>query len=742
MSILYHEKEKVFQLNTPNTTYCIGLLGRRQYPIHLYYGEKLDSIDGIWSLANAPGAPEKGDENTKDELSFYDCNYFEFPADGLGDFRESCVSIRDEKGHYALDAPVVDYSIQDGKLPLPGMPATFGDNREVSSLVLYCKDAVSGIEVQVKYSAFSDVDVITRSIEIVNNGKESVYVDKALSLTFDMDNKEFDILSLPGSWGREKHMNRRKLGYGSYRTEGLKGGNCHQEHPFMGLLSPDADETKGEVYGFHFVYSGNFLAQASIHQFDQVRVAMGIHPQGFCWKLGVGESFHTPEVVCVYSNQGIGHMSRTLHDLYRKHLIRSPYLHKERPILINNWEGTYFDFNEEKIIAIAKEAHALGIEMLVLDDGWFGNRFDDNRALGDWYVNTDKLKGGMEYLVSEVNKLGMKFGLWFEPEMVCPDSDLYRAHPDWAIQIPGRVGKRARNQYVLDITRDEVRDAVMQQVFQVLHSANIEYVKWDMNRPLSDLGSSALPADRQGELYHRYVLALYDMQERLLQEFPNLLLENCSSGGGRFDPAMLYYSPQIWTSDDTDAIERLMIQEGTALLYPLASMGAHVSVCPNHTVGRVTPLKTRGNVALTGTFGYELDTTKFSEEDRTQVPRQIEMYHQYHEIIREGDYYRVASFGKNHLFDCYQVNTKDKSKSLVFYVQGMNEPNKKPFHVKLQGLKEDTSYVVYEVDTTKEQLTVNTGQTYSSEVLMKAGFSINRLWGDFGSTVYYLEEKR
>lgn len=739
MNIQYFEKEKLFKLDTPNTSYVFGIAGERGYLVHLYYGPKLTSIQGIWELGRV-GDPAQADGNHKDELSFVDCTPVEYSTDGLGDFRETSIRVKDMGGHYGLDAGYVSHEIKAGKDKLPGMPATFGKDNEVSTLIVTCKDPDNDMVIKLQYNAFTDVDAITRSVEIVNEGQTPVYVEKAMSMNLDMDNRDYEALTLHGSWGREKHFVRRALSTGAFRTEGKKGGNCHQDHPFMAVMTKGADETSGEVYGFNFVYSGNFLAQAQITQFNSTRIVMGIHPEGFSWKLNQGESFQTPEVVMVYSAQGMGQMTRTFHDLYRGHLIRSPYLHTKRPILINNWEGTYFDFDEKKILAIANEAHKLGIEMLVLDDGWFGNRFDDNRALGDWVVNTEKLKGGMEYLVGEINKLGMKFGLWFEPEMICPDSDLFRAHPDWAIQIPGRVGRRARNQYVLDISREEVRDAIMEQVFKVLHSANIEYVKWDMNRPLSDLGSFALDSDRQGELYHRYVLGLYDMQERLLKEFPNLLLENCSSGGGRFDPAMLYFSPQIWTSDDTDAIERLAIQEGTSLIYPISTMGAHVSVCPNHIVGRVTPLATRGNVALTGTFGYELDTTKFGEEECTIVPRQIEVYHRFNDIIREGDYYRLASYQCNKEFDCYQINTKEKDKALVFFTQVLTEANQKSRIVKLQGLKADASYKVYEVNVENEEIVKDTGRVLSGDLLQKGGFVIQRLWGDFKSSLLYLEE--
>ena len=420
-------------------------------------------------------------------------------------------------------------------------------------------------------------------------------------------------------------------------------------------------------------------------------------------------------------------MTRTFPRLYRNHLIRSPWRDKKRPVLINNWEGTYFDFNTEKLLSIAAGAAELGIEMLVMDDGWFGNRFDDNRALGDWFVNEEKLPGGLQYLVSQVNQLGMKFGIWMEPEMISPDSDLYRAHPDWAIQIPGRTPGLARNQLVLDITREEVLEYVWGRIRCILDSANIEYLKWDMNRQLSDLGSLCLNPDTQGELYHRYVLAVYELQERLCSNYPNLLLENCSGGGARFDPGMLYYSPQIWCSDDTDAIERLSIQEGTALIYPLSTMGAHVSDCPNHAVGRVTPFETRGHVALAGTFGYELDITKLSQADREMIPGQVALYHRFNDLVRTGDYYRLASYHENYQFDCWQIVSENGDESLITFVQVLGRPNSHSRRIKLQGLRPEKLY--------REE---ETGAVYRGDALMYAGLMLENLWGDFRSKLIHL----
>ena len=726
MGITYNEKTRVFKLDTPKTSYILDVEDAFGYLLHYYYGRKLQS-DDVQYLSRTSEPPFTPEKNARDKLSFLDGAPFEYPMGGMGDFREHCLEIRDADGHNALEAGYRSHSITKGKQPLPGLPATFGGEADCTSLTVTLADEIVGLAVDVQYTVFENLDVITRSVKVTNEGQREVYLTKALSMCLDADNKDYSMLSMHGSWARERRIQYRKIGHGRQGVFSERGESSHQDHPFIALTTPNISQTAGEVIGLHFVYSGNFEAQAELNQFDLLRTVMGINPYNFCWKLTPGESFQTPEVVMVYSAEGLGHMTRTFHDLYRNHLIRSPWKNKKRPILINNWEATYFDFNTEKLLSIAREAAKVGIEMLVMDDGWFGNRCDDNRALGDWFVNEQKLPGGLKYLVEEVNKLGLKFGIWMEPEMISPDSDLYRAHPDWAIQVPGRTAGLCRNQYVLDLTRGEVLEYVWGRIEAILSGANIEYVKWDMNRQLSDLGSGNLPADRQGELYHRYVLAVYELQERMLRRFPNLLLENCSGGGARFDPGMLYYSPQIWCSDDTDAIERLKIQEGTALVYPLCSMGAHVSDCPNHTVGRVTPFETRGNVALAGTFGYELDITRIPQTDRDSIPAQTRMYHRYNDLVREGNYYRLASYGENGEFDCWQVTAKDGSESLVTFVQVLNRPNCHSRRICLQGLDAGARYRVEE-----------TGKTYGGDALMYAGLPVENLWGDFQSRLFTL----
>lgn len=723
---LSKDVKKLFKLDTKNTSYVIAVVDDEQFLGHVYYGQKLNDyhLDHLLRIKEGPFVPSR---NNRDRGSFLDSFPMEYPAHGLGDYREDCISIRTGEGNTGLSLNYVSHKITLGKPALEGLPASFGTEQECETLEITCRDSHTGLEAVLMYTVFEDVDVITRSVKVVNPSEKTLFLTRVMSACLDMDNRDFEAVTLHGSWARERHIQTVPVSHAKLSVESVRGESSHQDHPFMALKTKGADDDHGEVYAMNFVYSGNFKAMVQNDQFDQLRMIMGIHPEDFSWKLNPGEAFQAPEVVMVYSAGGLGTMTRTFHDFYRNHLIRGEYKDKKRPILINNWEATYFEFNTEKLIAIAKQASELGIEMLVMDDGWFGDRFDDNRALGDWVVNEEKLPGGLKYLADEVNKLGMKFGIWFEPEMISPDSDLYREHPDWAIAIPGRVGTRSRNQYVLDLSRREVLEHTYESVARILRSAHIEYVKWDMNRQLTDIGSAVLPADQMGELYHRYVLAVYELQERLMKEFPYLLLENCSGGGARFDPGMLYYSPQIWCSDDTDAIERLMIQEGTSMIYPLSAMGAHVSDCPNHTVGRVTPFETRGYVALAGTFGYELDVTKIPQEDREMIPEQVAMYHKYNDLVREGDYYRIASYSRNHMFDCYGVVRKDKEEALFTYVQVMNRPNYHSRRIFFKGLDPEKLY----------QIEGEEG-TYTGDVLMKAGYLVQNLWGDYKARLIHV----
>ena len=725
MSIRYDETNRIFELDTRNTSYRIGIADEEGFVGHIYYGQKIrpQKCDQFLRTCEAPFVPSK---NNRERCSFMDTFPTEYSGNGIGDYRESCIAVKTANGSRTVDLKFVDYDIVNGKPGISGLPASFAGEEEVQTLVVHMMDGGCGIDVDLIYSVFEDEDVITRSVSVKNAGDKDIRLTKVYSACIDMDDEDFEMLTLHGSWARERQIERRPIAYGKQSVSSLRGESSHQDHPFMAWMTKGTDQTTGDVYGMHFVYSGNFIAQIEKSQFDSIRAVMGIHSEGFEWWLTPGETFTAPEVVLTYSHDGLGQMTRNLHDFYRCHMIRSRYLHQKRPVLINNWEATYFDFDTDKLLAIAKSAAEHGIEMLVMDDGWFGHRNDDATSLGDWFVNENKIKGGLKHLVDEVNKLGLKFGIWMEPEMISPDSELYRKHPDWAFAVPERTATLSRNQYVLDLSRKEVRDYVYECVHNVISSANIEYVKWDMNRQLTDIGSVEFNGDRQGELAHRYVLGVYELQERLVNDFPDILLENCSGGGARFDPGMLYYSPQIWCSDDTDAIERLSIQEGTELIYPLSTMGAHVSDCPNHTVGRSTPFMTRAHVALAGTFGYELDITKISEEERAMIPEQVSMYHKYNDLVREGDYYRVASYRENGLYDCWMVVAKDKSEALVTYVQVLGRPNMHSRKIKLLGLYAAADY---RLDGTDE--------VYGGDLLMNAGMLVEDMRGDYMSRLYH-----
>lgn len=732
INIFYNEKDKAFKLRANNTDYMMKVC-EEGYLAHVYYGNKVPDED-LTYLLRLDESPFTPATNDRDRASFMDTLPFEYPCFGVGDYRESAFKIMDADGMSTCDLRYVSHKMYEGKPKLEGLPATFATEESgCSTLEITMYDKYADIEVVLIYTAFDKLDVITRSAVITNKSEKPFKITRALSACVDFDTDKMDMITLNGSWARERAVERCRLHHGKQLVDSCRGESSHQNNPFVALCDNNADEDKGEVFGFNFVYSGNFYAQAEVTQHKKTRFIMGINPLDFEWLLEKGESFTCPEVVMVHSDEGIGKMSRTFHDLYRNNLIRGEYKDKRRPILINNWEATYFNFDTDKLIDIAKEASKLGIEMLVMDDGWFGHRDSDNSSLGDWFVYEKKLKGGLKYLVDEVNKLGMKFGIWFEPEMISPDSELYKAHPDWAIQIKGRPLTLCREQYVLDYSRKEVRDYVYGMMKKILDSANIEYIKWDMNRQLTEVGSATLPAERQRELWHRYVLGVYDLMDRLTTDYPHILLENCSGGGARFDPGMLYYSPQIWCSDDTDAIERLKIQHGTSMCYPCSAMGAHVSDCPNHTVGRNTPFKTRGHVAMVGTFGYELDVTRIPQEDRDAIPAQIEEFNKFNKLVRTGDHYRIGNMFEDNTWDAWEFVAKDKSEALFEFVQVFGRPNERSRRIKLKGLEADAYY--YEENEPDKKI--------SGAALMNAGINIAKIWngdglyGDFCSKILH-----
>ena len=687
MPISYNEQLRVFRLDTPRTTYLMGLVGSENFLGHIYYGPTVpdDNMGYLLRLEERPFTP---DANAGERASFYDCFPFEYPAWGGGNFRQPCLRLRTAQGGPNCELFYDGHRIISGKPGLEGLPAAYGDN--CATLEITLRDPVLDVKIRLLYTVFEDVDAICRSARIENAGGEAVGLDAALSACLELDNEDFDLITLHGSWAREQNMDRRPLASGKQGAFSLRGISSHQFHPFLALCEHTATQERGLVYGMNLVYSGNFLAQAEVDQFNKVRAVLGIHPDGFSWKLEPGQSFQTPETVLVCSDAGLGGMSRAYHDFFREHLIRGQKKH--RPSLLNSWEACYFDFDHDKLLQLGREAARYGIELLVVDDGWFGKRDDETTSLGDWQVNEKKLPGGLKRLVEELAEMGVKLGIWMEPEMISPDSDLYRAHPDYAMTISGRTPTQARSQLVLDLTRKEVRNCIYDQISAVLRSAPIRYLKWDMNRPLIDVYSSALPPDRQGEAAHRYVLGLYELQGRLVDDFPDLLLENCCSGGGRFDAGMLYYSPQIWTSDNAEAVDRLVIQEGTSLIYPLSAMGAHVAACPSHVNGRITPFEVRGRVSLPGCFGYELDIDKLSPEEQTLIPEQLEEYRQYGPVFREGDCYRLASYRENHTYDAIMAVSKDKKTAVVSFVQVRSRAYRRSLRLKLTGLEETALY--------------------------------------------------
>ena len=570
------------------------------------------------------------------------------------------------------------------------------------------QDELTEVEVQLFYTIFADWPVIARSSKVINQGREACYLESLASLSLDLPDADYNWLQLSGAWARERHIKERPLQQGIQSIESTRGISSPHHNPFVALKRPETTEFSGPVLGTALVYSGNFLIQAEVDTYDVTRLQLGINPFGFEWKLAPGQSFTSPEALLVYSERGLNGMSQVFHQLFRRRLARGYWRERARPVLINNWEATYFDFSENQLLELAEKAQAVGVELFVLDDGWFGQRTNDRAGLGDWFANPERLPRGLGSLAGRIHGLGMQFGLWFEPEMVNKDSQLYRTHPDWLLAVPDRQPHHGRNQFVLDYSRPEVVDEIFERLSAIIEEAQLDYIKWDMNRPLTDVFSDAWPADQQGEIFHRYVLGVYDLYERLISRYPSLLFESCSSGGGRFDPGMLYYAPQAWTSDDSDAIERLKIQYGTSLLYPLSSMGAHVSIVPNHQTNRLTPLKTRGNVAFFGSFGYELDLNQLSPEELAEVRKQIAFYKRHRELIHNGTFYRLQSPFKGDGQTAWMVVSQDQNSALLGTFKALNQVNRSHQRLQLKGLAADK---VYRLE----------GRAYTGAELMRVG---------------------
>ena len=728
MAIIINETEKIFTLQTSASTYQMKV-DNHDLLLHTYYGKKLpvtSLTDMSYNLGNT-------------YLSFSPYDYIdegwrphtvdalpqEISTFGNGDFRESAINLRQADGSLGLELRYHSYRSEEGKYSLEGLPAFYGDDAQ--TLIVTLKDKVYDIYVHLYYGVFEEYDLITRAIKIENRTNESVNLEKAM-ISLDFFNGDFDVLTFPGKHMKERTLQRSSVIFGTTSVGSTRGASSHMQNPFAILCDKNANEEYGNVYGFALVYSGSFLFSASKSQVRDTRVLMGINPENFNFELKSGETFTTPELAMVYSDSGFEKMSHRFHKAIRNNLCRGKYKTATRPVLINNWEGTYFDFDGDKLVSMAKDASELGVELFVMDDGWFGKRDNDCSGLGDWKTNEKKLGGTLANLAKRINETGMKFGIWFEPECISEDSDLYREHPDYAFKMPNRKPSESRNQLVLDMSRKEVRDNIYDQLSAILNSANISYVKWDFNRHISDLYSVALPKDRQGEVFHRYILGLYELLERITTSFPDVLFESCSGGGGRFDCGMLYYMPQVWTSDNTDAIDRLYIQYGTSFAYPISAMGSHVSTCPNHGNARITPLATRGTVAYFGTYGIELDINKMTSEEKAEIKRQIVEFKKYYSLIQNGDYYRLQSPYEQDKFHCtWEVARADGSEALVATVRHRIEANYVSEIIKFKGLIPDKLYKV----NGKEKL-------YYGAALMEHGLVIDYDFFSYPARLYHV----
>ena len=727
MAIVYDASSKTFNLSTSKTSYVLKVLGSN-HVAHVYWGKKIKAKNLDYVLRSKNWGSFLTNTDNIDDFML-EMTPQEYPGYGSTDLRTPAVELQFSDGTSATDFRYESHNIYAGKNKLNNLPATYvEDENEAMTLELTLVDSLKNVKLILSYSVFEAFDAITRSVKIINESNEDVNINRVLSANVDFRDSDYELLQLSGAWARERHIIRKEIRSGSQSIESRRGSSSHAQNPFMALVRKDTTEQHGEVYGFSLIYSGNFLANVEVDMYENARAQIGINPFDFTWLLKSKEEFTAPEAVLVYSNEGLTGMSHIYNCLYGKRLCKGKYRDEVRPILINNWEATYFDFNETKIKEIAREATNLGMELFVLDDGWFGKRDDDNSSLGDWFVNEEKLKGGLNKLATEINEMGLQFGLWFEPEMVSPISELYKEHPDWCIHIPVRNRSEARRQLILDYSREDVCNYIIEKISEVLSSAPISYVKWDMNRNMSEIGSAKLPANRQREVAHRYILGLYKVLEEITTRFPDVLFESCSGGGGRFDPGMLYYMPQTWTSDNTDAIERLKIQFGTSMVYPNASIGCHVSAVPNHQVDRITPIETRGVVAMSGNFGYELDITKLPESEKEIIKEQVKLYKEIRETIQFGKCYRLSSpFENNDI--AWMFISKDCEEIIVSFVRTLAKPNSKFISLKLVGLDESSKYEIL-----GENIIVG------GDELMNIGLNVPELKGDYQAKMWRLKK--
>ncbi|MCR5033542.1 MAG: alpha-galactosidase [Lachnospiraceae bacterium] len=733
MAIVYHEAARTFHLYNGQISYIIEVMPNGMLK-NVYYGKRIHDRED-YSYQGNDGFLMHGVCSVDGGLALQHQRQ-EYPAPGIGDFRESAFLLRQENGSHISRFVYSYHTIYEGKRPLEHLPATYvEEKREATSIDIVLYDNVTDTELILTYTIYEDLAVITRSARFLQKGEEKVVLEKALSACVDFPDKDFEMVHLSGAWGRERQIKIRKLEEGTQSIDSIRGVSGAEHNPFVALKRLSTTEFTGEVYGFSFVYSGNFLAKVEVTPHEITRVILGINPYNFAWPLKKGDSFQTPEVVMVYSEEGLNGMSRIFHKLYASRLVRGEWRDRERPILINNWEATYFDFDEEKILSIAEKAKEAGIELFVLDDGWYGERNIDDRSLGDWYPNPKKLPHGVSGLSEKVEALGLKFGIWIEPEMTNKNSDLYRAHPDWIISTPDRYESMCRTQHILDYSRPEVVDYIFGLLDKLITESKISYVKWDMNRYMSEAYSRTATADKQGMVMHKHILGVYSLYERLIRKHPKILFESCASGGARFDPGMLFYAPQTWCSDNTDAAERLKIQYGTSLVYPLRSMGAHVSASPNHQVNRVTSIETRANVAFFGAFGYELDLNKLSEEELKTVKEQIAFYKKNRRLFQFGEFLRIRSPFEGNVTS-WIVTGPEKKEAIAAYYQVLNVANGPWIKVKLAGLDPDLFYRVSYEDKVYEM--------YGTEI-MQIGIPVDRKEftkkGDFASLLFLITAK-
>lgn len=725
--ITVDKENRVFHLHNEQLSYIFSIEDGDTIS-HLYFGKRVKSYHGQLRYprvdrgfsGNLPGSLDR--TFSKDTLPQ------EYSSAGEMDYRVPATVVRQKDGSNGLMLKYKTYKVEEGKPELTGLPAAYVESEsEANTLIVTLEDEKSGVLFDLLYTIYRDYPIITRSVKVKNLGQGNVNLEKVASMQIDFSQRDFDVISLPGAHVNERHLERQKLGYGIQTFGSIRGTSSHQMNPFVALVDSNTDEFNGAAYGFALVYSGNHAFEIEKDQLDQVRLLVGINGYNFNWQLPAGESFQTPEVLMTYTDNGLNAMSKAFHNIIRDRITRSKYKYKERPILVNNWEATYFDFDEDKLKPIVDEAKELGIEMFVLDDGWFGHRDDDNSSLGDWNVYEKKFPQGLKHFVDYVHSKDLKFGIWFEPEMISMDSELYRSHPEYLMQVPGRQPSPSRNQYILDMTRKDVRDDIVDQVSTIIADNDIDYVKWDMNRNLSDIYSQNLPADRQGEVYHRYVLGVYDILERITSKFPDVLFEGCSGGGGRFDAGFVYYMPQSWTSDNTDAIARLTIQYGTSLVYPPSMMTAHVSAVPNHQTGRVTPIDTRGAVAMSAVFGYELDLTTLTDEEKEIVKKQVNQYKGIRKLVQYGDFYRLQS-SKDGNKTAWMFVSPQKDEAVVMLCKVLAEAQPVLTKTKLYGL-----------DTNRNYRDVETNKVYGGDELMELGFYDPIIRNDYAATMYHFK---